>query len=560
MELTNPWVGYSDRSYQQIYNRILNWGMPNLVPELTDRSEANPLIVMADMFSGISEQINYAIDSQARERFLVSAQEYSSGISLVAMLDYRVKSNTPESVNLIFSIEELATEDILIPSGTICPGERGNFMTTEDAVIPLGSKLVETGAKQWAYQPNVFVGNSDGTPNQRVNLGTKYCHGTAQLTIGGDIYYEVKTFAKSLKPDTHFIVEVDSNKNSWVRFGDGITGKIPPMGIAMYLSIYVTNHVLGHTSAKSITSISNMPPLPEGVKLSVINPLQSSGSATVETLEQIKKNAPLSIRTLERAVTDQDFLDIVASVPGVGKCSISKGCGVGKSIFIAPVSVSPGIVMASGSLIQDVTKTLDIARNIQVPITVKSAGISKLKLDIVITPVYRYDGLRAKDETMSALLSKYGYTNSLINGRVMISDLYALVDNLTGVDFMNLNSLYLIPYPYKSTGITELDWDFKTQITAIQKNLYKITYTNNKFLISKNGKFFKSIVLGQEYSDEDVKFTIAGEYLPQDSWEFTSYPYNADIIVSDNTIPTILKENVSITIAKPLEKTSVSYL
>ena len=97
MNSTNNWVGYADRSYQQIKNKLLNWRLPQTAPELTDRSENNPFIVLVDMFSGLTEMINYAIDTSNKERFLETAQEFRSVVNLVKPLDYRIKSNLPES-------------------------------------------------------------------------------------------------------------------------------------------------------------------------------------------------------------------------------------------------------------------------------------------------------------------------------------------------------------------------------------------------------------------------------------------------------------------------------
>lgn len=102
MILTNPWVGYLDRSYQQVKVSLLTrLGTSN--PEITDYSESNPMIIMIDMFSGLLEDVNYYIDQMAREAFLETAEEYVSIIRLIKPLDYRVHLSYPAGVNLKFS-------------------------------------------------------------------------------------------------------------------------------------------------------------------------------------------------------------------------------------------------------------------------------------------------------------------------------------------------------------------------------------------------------------------------------------------------------------------------
>jgi len=562
MNITNPWVGYADRSYQQIKNKILNWRLPQAAPELTDRSEGNPFMVLVDMFSGLTEMINYSIDSANRERFIGTAQEYKSMVNLVKALDYRIKSNLPESVNLLFTLSAISTVDVLIPIGTICVGPNGNFRTTADLVIQAGDINGEVGAKQWDLQSGLLVGVTTGTMNQRIYLGNKYVHKSAQIFIGDDIYQEVDTFAYSKSSDPHFIVEVDELRESWAVLGDGVSGKLPVQGTSIYLSLYTTNHVLGTAPMGSINSIQSVVPMPNGITLSVNNPIQSSGGAPTESIEQIRKNAPLGLRTLGRAVTYDDHLELLLSVPGIGKGSVDPTCGGVTTMFIAPISnQGGGDNIASKALIQDTLDFMESKKLLGRVNYVYAAGSSKLKLDITVTPAYRQDFLRTSELVRQTLLDNYGYDNSLINRKIRLSDLYALVDNLSPVDFMNINSLSLVPYPSPNGHGTQLNWDIEIQPTSILKANYAVTLVGNSFLISRNGVFITSKLLYEVYEDSNIKFFIkeptVGSYTTGQGWKFSSYPYNRDLEVADNSIPVLLSDNLSIEIAKPLEVTTI---
>ena len=562
MNITNPWVGYADRSYQQIKNKILNWRLPVAAPELTDRSEGNPFIVLVDMFSGLSEMINYSIDVSNRERFIGTAQEYKSMVNLVKSLDYRIKSNLPESVNLKFTLSQAHTADILIPHGTSCVGPNGNFRTTSDLVIPMGSINGEVGAKQWDLQSGLLAGVTTGNMGQRIYLGNKYVHKSAQIFIGDDIYQEVDTFAYSKATDTHFIVEVDELRESWAILGDGVSGKLPNQGISIYLSMYITNHILGVAPMNSITTIQTVLPIPTGITLSVTNPIQSSGGAPVESIEQVRKNAPLGLRTLGRAVTYDDHLELVSSIPGVGKASVEPSCGNITTIHIAPVSNRlGGDNIASDALLNDVSDFMESKKILGRTNLIFASGSSKLKLDITVTPSYRQDFLRTSQLVRQALLDNYGYDNSLINRKIRLSDIYALVDNLEPVDFININSLSLVPYPSPNRHKTQLNWDIEIQPTSITKANYSITLVGTNFLISRNGVFVTSRILYEVFEDSNIKFFIknpeVASYTSGESWRFSTYPYNRDLEVTDNSIPVLLDDNLLIEIAKPLEVTTI---
>jgi len=57
MALNNPWVGYITRSYKQIKSELLN-RLGIAVPEITDHSPSNIMVIILDMFSGIAEMLN----------------------------------------------------------------------------------------------------------------------------------------------------------------------------------------------------------------------------------------------------------------------------------------------------------------------------------------------------------------------------------------------------------------------------------------------------------------------------------------------------------------------
>ena len=562
IQKTNPWVGYADRSYQQILNKLLNWRLPVAAPELTDRSQNNPFIVLVDMFSGLSEMLNYSIDSYARERFLATAQEYKSVVDLVKPLDYRIKANLPESVDILFTITPISTQDILIPTGTALKSTNGNFRTTQDLLIKAGTSNGVVGAKQWDLQSNILVGITDNSMNQMIYLGNKYVHNTDQLTIGGEIYREVPTFAYSKSDDKVFIVEVDKNKEPYAVLGDGISGSIPPEALPIYLDMYVTNQVKGVAPINSITSLVTAIPLPDGITLTMTNPTQSSGGAGIESIEQIRKNAPIAHRTIERAVTYYDYLELISTFPSVGKVAITPSCGNSISVIVAPISNQVGGGIASKALLQDVYDFITDKTLIGTNIDVYAAGISILNLEITLTPSYRQDGAKAVELARTTLLTKYGYDNSKINQNIRVSDIYALVDNLQPVDFINIESLSLIPYPAPYNHDNQLNWVVEILSTSISKSDYTVTYTGNGFLISRNGVFMSAFAMFEEYSDQNIKLYIknpvVGAYATGNGWSFSTYPYNKDLVVNDNSIPTLLSENLIVNLAKQLETTTIN--
>ena len=102
-----------------------------------------------------------------------------------------------------------------------------------------------------------------------------------------------------------------------VRFGDGraggIGGAIPPQGAIIRASEYrFGGGALANVAKNTITKIKGTLPHVKAVS----NPRDATGGAEAETLDQVKRRAPSTLRRRERAVSAQDFADLALETPG----------------------------------------------------------------------------------------------------------------------------------------------------------------------------------------------------------------------------------------------------
>ena len=114
MALENKWVGYLQRGYLQIKNSILN-RVRSSVPEITDFSESNILVIIVSMFSGMVEQLNYYIDQLLRESFVTTARRYTSLVRHARTFDYRIKAANPASTVLVVTFLKAGEPYYLLP-------------------------------------------------------------------------------------------------------------------------------------------------------------------------------------------------------------------------------------------------------------------------------------------------------------------------------------------------------------------------------------------------------------------------------------------------------------
>lgn len=119
-------------------------------------------------------------------------------------------------------------------------------------------------------------------------------------------WQEVPDFYSSEPKDRHYVVDRQAGK---IYFGDGQAGMIPPRGRNnIRLSKYCTGGgIRGNRAAETIVELKTTIPYID----SVINWEAATGGNDEESLEKLKERGPKRLRHGDRAVTAQDFEDLV---------------------------------------------------------------------------------------------------------------------------------------------------------------------------------------------------------------------------------------------------------
>jgi predicted phage baseplate assembly protein len=103
-----------------------------------------------------------------------------------------------------------------------------------------------------------------------------------------------------------FVVEMQTNGVAELRFGDGVSGRLPPAGSKLTASYRHGNGGNGNVGAEAIGRV-----VWEGTGIRrVRNPMAASGGVEPESLEQVRQFAPHAFREQERAVTAADYAAI----------------------------------------------------------------------------------------------------------------------------------------------------------------------------------------------------------------------------------------------------------
>lgn len=545
--ITNPWLGTYQRSYQQIKSKLIE-GLSNIKDDngkqlITDVSEGNILIIVISMFAAIAEVLHFYIDNAGRESFLPTARKYSSVLKHGKLVDYHARSAISATVDVTL-VRPLTSSSkgkvISIPQGTEFKDNAGNTwlsaknITWNTNVSTCKVPLIQHKYYEFENLYGIQIPNGDQI---QISLGTLddglYEEGTMAMEIGSETWVLVKTFAYSKPTDRHFMVQNTEEDIPVIIFGDGTFGMKPvPGSIITVVSCYITNGSDGNVSAGSITDVP--PIISSAVSDATISNINAAGGGSnYEDFNMLKEHIPLSVRTLGVAVTKQDFIDYAMQVDGVSKAKMEYECGRKMTIYISPDNAA----VASSELCNRVLNHLKKFVPLTTWLKVKSAGKAKIILEMDVTgkPSFKSDDI--KDQVLQALYDKYSPDHSSIGGSVRISDIYALIDNLSMVDYLHITKFYIVPWPKTIVGSKDLEFSTYSLSKATGSTSYYIYFENETSytIRSLTGGFVKTSIPITSTTINDTKngnqFSLSfvdNQYDKGSKYQFTISEPNLD--------------------------------
>jgi uncharacterized phage protein gp47/JayE len=468
MGITNKWLNPYQRSYQQIKAKLVESLMGLKDPQgqklITDYSEGNILIIILSLFAAIAEVLHYYVDNMARETFLSTARRYDSVVKHGALVDYHARAAIAATVDVILSRSITGNSigaKLTIPQGTLFTDSSGNsWLSARDVIWYSNVTTCKVPIIQHERYTASALNNMVIPTGDRVilNLGTLpngkyYEQGSMSLQIGGETWVLVDTFAKSKPTDKHFMVSVDESLSPYIMFGDGTFGKKPVAGAKITnVVFYLTNGTQGNVKSNTITSVPSV--ISSSITdATVSNAYDAGGGSNYENFTMLKEHIPLSVKTLGVAITKEDFESLAMLVDGVNKAKANYECGRKLTIYISP----DGGAVASSELINRVYNLLSQRAPMTTWLKVKSAGKVQIILEMDVTGKKSYKTAEIQTQILTALYNAYSPEQAQIGGSVRVSDIYALIDNLSTVDYLHLTKFYIKPWPTTIYGNKELN-------------------------------------------------------------------------------------------------------
>jgi hypothetical protein len=274
----------------------------------------------------------------------------------------------------------------------------------------------------------------------------------AALTIRADgvLWHEVASLRDAGPLDRVYALSYGEDGSVWVQFGDGRNGRRLATGINNVVAAWRKG--LGSSGMVRAGQLSLLSGAPQGVK-GVSNPLPANGAADGETLEEARANAPLSVMTLGRIVTLQDYEDFARSFTGVAKAhAIWAYVGTSRAVYLTVAGIG-GAVLSDrdiGHLRQAITDASDTA--IALSINPHVPAWFKIEANLKILPDYVADDVVRTVETL--LRDSFSFEKRQLGQPVARSEVIAAIQSVEGIDWVDLDSFYRDDTPDNAAVLT----------------------------------------------------------------------------------------------------------
>jgi hypothetical protein len=284
------------------------------------------------------------------------------------------------------------------------------------------------------------------------------------------------------------VYELSRNFEGYViaRFGDGSQGKIPNLG-ATVSSIYrVGGGIVGNVGADKINTLLDSITSTGGpVNFSVTNPEESSGGAEEQSIDDAKLLGPKSLRALNRAVALEDYATLARAVVGVREANaVRRGSPLFREIdvYITPEGgYEPSQTLID--LVEDYLQDRAMAGETVYVQGPKNVVGVLLSATVHVLSTYDSDDIRILVEDAINDFFDVEAEGTQFGKNVNLSDLMALIDNVLGVDYVDVSQLTLDP---GSTLIWEVapddpatvEYIIGLNVSTLIDQTYTITFTS----------------------------------------------------------------------------------
>jgi len=262
---------------------------------------------------------------------------------------------------------------------------------------------------------------------------------TLAVRVNDVLWHETDSLAGTGATDRVFVTKTDDAGKTSVVFGNGREGSRIPTGPDNVRAIYRSG--IGRPGNVRAGQIATAISRPLGVK-EVLNPLAATGGADSESRDDARRNVPVALQALGRIVSVRDYADFARTFAGIAKA--------------AAVALSDGRrrvvhVTIGGTDDIEIDPTSDLYRNLLIAlrkygdpyqpfaVSLREKIVIAGSAGVRIHPDYLWSAVQPT--IRATLLDAFSYDRRAFGQRVFPSEVITAIQNVEGVELVELTSL-----------------------------------------------------------------------------------------------------------------------
>ncbi|MDS9470126.1 hypothetical protein RGQ15_21470 [Paracoccus sp. MBLB3053] len=275
---------------------------------------------------------------------------------------------------------------------------------------------------------------------------------TTELRVGGILWKQVPNLLDARQGDRVYTLRVDETGIATYGFGDGVTGAMPASGQEIRATYRTGLGLAGRVRAGQLNILMTRPLGVEAAE----NPLPAEGGANPEPLNDLRRNLPLSCRTLGRVVSLSDYADYALTYAGIAKARAERVRipGLGQPGIVLTVAGDLGAEILPGSAIYDGLVgglRKDGIPYVRFRLLNYRPQTFRIGAKIKVFEEYLPDEVLAAAE--AALRTAYGFEGRSFAQTVFASEILTTMQDVPGVEGVVLDLLYTGAVPASAAAL-----------------------------------------------------------------------------------------------------------
>lgn len=281
-------------------------------------------------------------------------------------------------------------------------------------------------------QPPLTYVSSDSAPGGAAS--------TLQIRVNELLWHEAPMLYGQHPSDRSYISRLEDNGKTLIEFGDGKTGARLPTGQENIKATYRKGIGSGgNVKAGQLTTLLSRP---LGIK-GVTNPGEATGGDDPEPRDRARRNAPLTVLTLGRIVSLQDYEDFASAFMGIGKALATwTWSGQVRGVFVTVAGAGGAVVAPKSQISINLVSQMKKFSDPYIPLQVQSyrKALFHLKANLKIDPDFISETVLA--DAKAHIKSAFSFETRAFGQGVTRSQVIAVLQSVPGVVAIDVDALY----------------------------------------------------------------------------------------------------------------------